>query len=194
MAIEYYDFLIGKILQFTFYAVIFYLFCFPHLIFRTWQFCHKMSDSNNQSPDLEPSSKKIKINHENDNTVSENQLELKDFILEKVLNNNTVRKQVCLQGKFRDKSGVALVVLEKNAFKNEDLDSKGFFSVDTELKTFFQNDIYGNYECFPRASINGELLSNTKVLIVPPDGSLFLTSEALVTQTLCVVCIFERLS
>ncbi|XP_026744058.1 m7GpppX diphosphatase [Trichoplusia ni] len=114
-----------------------------------------MSDSNNQSPDLEPSSKKIKINHENDNTVSENQLELKDFILEKVLNNNTVRKQVCLQGKFRDKSGVALVVLEKNAFKNEDLDSKGYFSVDTELKTFFQNDIYGNYECFPRASING---------------------------------------
>ncbi|CAD0206024.1 unnamed protein product [Chrysodeixis includens] len=114
-----------------------------------------MSDSNNQSPDLEPSSKKIKINHENDNTVSDNQLELKDFVLEKVLNNNTVRKLVCLQGKFRDKSGVALVVLEKNAFKNEDLDSKGYFSVDTELKTFFQNDIYGNYECFPRASING---------------------------------------
>ncbi|KAJ8705984.1 hypothetical protein PYW07_010761 [Mythimna separata] len=114
-----------------------------------------MSDSKNQKLDSEPSSKKIKIDHENDNGVNDNQLELKDFELEKILNNNTVRKTVCVQGKFKDKSGVALIVLEKNAFTEEVLDNEGYFSVDTELKTFFQNDIYGNYECFPRPSLNG---------------------------------------
>lgn len=87
--------------------------------------------------------------------MSENQLQLKDFILEKILNNNTNRKTVCVVGKFKDKSGVALVILEKNAFKEEDLGNEGYFSVDTEVTTFFENDIYGNYECFPRSAING---------------------------------------
>lgn len=82
-------------------------------------------------------------------------MQLKDFILEKILNNNTNRKTVCVLGKFKDKSGVALVILEKNAFKEEDLGNEGYFSVDTEVTTFFENDIYGNYECFPRSAING---------------------------------------
>ncbi|CAB3254620.1 unnamed protein product [Arctia plantaginis] len=115
-----------------------------------------MSDSNSQREEiLEPESKKIKIDHENGNGVTDTQLKLKDFILERILNNSTNRKSVCVLGKFKDKSGVALVHLEKNAFKEEDLDSVGYFSADTELKTFFQNDIYGNYECFPPSSVNG---------------------------------------
>lgn len=122
-----------------------------------------MSDGNCQNDVLAPpSSKKIKINNENDDGVSVNKLQLKDFVLEKILNNNTNRKTVCVQGKFKDKSGVALVILEKNAFKEEELDNSGYFSVDSELRTFFQNDIYGNFECFPRASINGELLKVTR--------------------------------
>lgn len=108
-----------------------------------------MSDGNCQNDVLAPpSSKKIKINNENDESVSGTELQLKDFVLEKILNNNTNRKTVCVQGKFKDKSGVALVILEKNAFK-EELDNNGYFSVDSELRTFFQNDIYGNFECFP---------------------------------------------
>lgn len=130
------------------------------LIICSWQLCYKMSDSKIQKSDSEPSSKKIKIDHVNDNGVNGNQLELKDFELEKILNNNTNRKTVCVQGKFKDKSGVALIIFEKNAFKEDDLDNRGYFSVDTELKTFFENDIYGNYECFPRPSLTGELLSN----------------------------------
>lgn len=122
-----------------------------------------MSDGNCQNDVLAPpSSKKIKINNENDESVSGTELQLKDFVLEKILNNNTNRKTVCVQGKFKDKSGVALVILEKNAFKEEELDNNGYFSVDSELRTFFQNDIYGNFECFPRPSINGELSINIK--------------------------------
>lgn len=116
-----------------------------------------MSDGNREADDSDsPNCKKKKIDNENENGVSENQLELKDFIVENILNNNTNRKTVCLQGRFKNKSGVALVILEKNAFKEEELDESGYFSVDTELRTFFQNDIYGNFECFPRSAINGK--------------------------------------
>ncbi|XP_063390197.1 m7GpppX diphosphatase [Cydia fagiglandana] len=115
-----------------------------------------MSDGNCQNDVLEPpSAKKIKFNNENDVNVNGNNLELKDFVVEKILNNNTNRKTVCVQGKFKDKSGVAIVILEKNAFKEEELDNDGYFSVDSQLRTFFENDIYGNFECYPKASLNG---------------------------------------
>lgn len=116
-----------------------------------------MSDGACQNVDLDQVCyKKRKISELNENDVNDNQLKLKDFNVEKVLNNNTNRKTVCVQGKFNDKVGVGLIILEKNAFKEEELDGKGYFSEDSELRTLFQNDIYGNFECFPRSSINGK--------------------------------------
>lgn len=117
---------------------------------------YKMSDADYKNDVDAPCAKKLKISQQNENGVSDNQLELKDFLPEKILNNNTNRKTVCIQGTFKGKSGVALILFEKNAFKEEDLNDKGYFSADTELQTFFQNDIYGNYECFPRPTLNGE--------------------------------------
>ncbi|OWR48072.1 putative histidine triad protein member [Danaus plexippus plexippus] len=115
-----------------------------------------MSDGKCQSELIEPPcAKKIKKDEQNDNSVTETDLKLKDFIPSKILNNNTNRKSVCVLGNFRNKSGVALIILEKNAFKEDHLDSKGYFSEDCELATFFQNDIYGNFECFPKPEING---------------------------------------
>ncbi|XP_023936869.2 m7GpppX diphosphatase [Bicyclus anynana] len=115
-----------------------------------------MSDGKCQSDVIEPlCAKKFKKDDQNENGVNESQLQLRDFILSKILNNNTNRKIVCALGNFKDKSGVALVILEKNAFKEEELNEKGYFSEDSELRTFFQNDIYGNYVCFPNSSING---------------------------------------
>ncbi|KAL0859801.1 hypothetical protein ABMA27_010145 [Loxostege sticticalis] len=114
-----------------------------------------MSDADYKNDVDAPCAKKLKISQQNENGVSDNQLELKDFLPEKILNNNTNRKTVCIKGTFKGKSGVALILFEKNAFKEEDLNDKGYFSADTELQTFFQNDIYGNYECFPRPTLNG---------------------------------------
>ncbi|XP_045781240.1 m7GpppX diphosphatase [Maniola jurtina] len=115
-----------------------------------------MSDGSCQSDVIEPPcAKKLKKDEQNENGVKESQLELKHFIPSKILNNNTNRKIVCVLGNFKDKSGVALVILEKNAFKEEELTEKGYFSEDSEFRTFFQNDIYGNYVCFPSSSING---------------------------------------
>ncbi|KAH9643589.1 hypothetical protein HF086_000063 [Spodoptera exigua] len=157
-----------------------------------------MSDGINQKSESEPSSKKIKIDHESGNNVSENQLQLKDFVLEKILNNNTNRKTVCVQGKFKDKSGVALVILEKNAFKEEDLSNEGYFSVDTELKTFFENDIYGNYECFPRSSINEGKSEQDRVVYdnkCEKDGFVLVPDlkwDGLTKETLYLLAIVRR--
>lgn len=116
-----------------------------------------MSDGACQNYDSElPGCKKRKITEQNEEDVNDNQLKLKDFIPEKVLNSNTNRKSVCVQGKFKDKIGVGLIILEKNAFKEAELDGKGYFSEDSELHTYFQNDIYSNIECFPRPDINGK--------------------------------------
>ncbi|CAK1549115.1 unnamed protein product [Leptosia nina] len=113
-----------------------------------------MSDGNCQN-DLEaPCAKKVKIDDKNGHGLSENQIELKDFTPTKILNNNSSKKIVSVLGNFKDKSGVAIVILEKNAFKEDDLSSRGYFSEETKLRTFFQNDIYGNFECFPISSVN----------------------------------------
>jgi m7GpppX diphosphatase len=115
-----------------------------------------MSDADHTNDVDAPCAKKLKISQDNGNGVSENQIELKDFIPEQILNNNSSRKTVSIRGKFKGKSGVALILLEKNAFKEDDLNNSGYFSADTQLKNFFQNDIYGNYECFPKTSLNGQ--------------------------------------
>lgn len=116
-----------------------------------------MSDGNCQSDVVEPPcAKKIKKDEQNENGAIESKLELKDFVPTKIINNSTNRKTVCILGNFKDKSGVALILLEKNAFKEEDLNNNGYFSAESELKTFFQNDIYGNFECYPKISINGK--------------------------------------
>ncbi|XP_026764908.2 m7GpppX diphosphatase [Galleria mellonella] len=115
-----------------------------------------MSDADRLNDDVTaPSCKKIKFDHQTENGVSDVKIQLKDFIPEKILRNNTNTKTVCVQGKFISKSGVAIVILEKNVFKEEDLNDKGYFSPETVLETYFQNDIYGNYACFPKSSING---------------------------------------
>ncbi|KAL4707522.1 hypothetical protein ACJJTC_000274 [Scirpophaga incertulas] len=114
-----------------------------------------MSDANIKSDIDAPCTKKLKLSHDFKNVVNEKGINLKDFIPEKILNNNSSRKTVCIQGKFNGKNGVALILLEKNAFKQEDLNESGYFSKETKLITYFQNDIYGNYECYPKPSLNG---------------------------------------
>lgn len=132
-----------------------------------------MSDGNCQSNIVEAScAKKIKIDDLNRNGVSENQTELKDFVPTKILNNNTSKKTVSVLGNFKDKSGVGIVIFEKNAFKESDLGSEAYFSAETKVHTFFQNDIYGNFECYPISSVNGKCTFkfqglNTKYIFVP---------------------------
>lgn len=81
--------------------------------------------------------------------------DLSSFKLEKILNNNTRSKIVCLQGTFSDADGAGLVILEKYAFEEENLKSNSdYFSTSSCLKKVFHNDIYGNYEYYPVTQLN----------------------------------------
>lgn len=98
---------------------------------------------------------------ERENTSEEsvhNQLsDLSTFKFKKVLSNNTNRKVVCLQGSFDASDGVGIVVLEKTAFEEGDFkDDTEYFSEGSSLKKVFHNDIYGNYEYFPKVELNGK--------------------------------------
>lgn len=109
-----------------------------------------------------PPSKKLKVEHKNicadeENIVLENLNNLSTFKLDKIFNNNTSRKTVCLKGKFQGKAGDALILLEKTAFAEDVLASdSGYFSGKSRLEKVFQNDIYGNYQYFPEIQLNCE--------------------------------------
>lgn len=80
-----------------------------------------------------------------------------DFKVQKVLSNNTQRKTICLQGSFKSLDGTGIVLLEKTAFEEGNLTSEDseYFSGESTLKKHFHNDIYGNYDCFPKVELNG---------------------------------------
>lgn len=80
--------------------------------------------------------------------------DLSAFVPEKVLRNNTASKSIFLQGHFG--SSLAVLLLEKTSFSEENLAKDAdYFSAQSVLRKVYQNDIYGNYECFPKADLNG---------------------------------------
>lgn len=88
-------------------------------------------------------------------TVHENIKDLSNFSDIEIINSNPSRKSVCLKGKFTDKEGLAIVLLEKTAFTIDDLTPNKYFIPDCYLNKVFSNDIYGNYNFFPKVELNG---------------------------------------
>lgn len=83
--------------------------------------------------------------------------DLSHFSLKRVLNNNTDRKAVFIEGSFEDRDGKAVLILEKQAFEEKALNSLRDVST---LEKQFSNDVYGNYECFIDPKFNGECYNN----------------------------------
>ncbi|XP_068153730.1 m7GpppX diphosphatase [Drosophila tropicalis] len=91
--------------------------------------------------------------------------ELKKFQLKRILNNNTVRKSIALLGTFPDLSpdNSAIVVFEKNAYRESDVatdesealdkEAPSYFSGDLNVATQFVNNIYGSYQVVPRQEL-----------------------------------------
>ncbi|XP_044270017.1 zinc finger protein 271-like [Tribolium madens] len=105
--------------------------------------------SPSKKPKLDENSEKCK------DGIHETLADLSTFQLEKVLHNNTNRKTVCLKGKFASKNGDALVLLEKTAFAEENLkEDSDYFTKYSSLEKVFHNDIYGNYNYFPKINLN----------------------------------------
>lgn len=123
--------------------------------------CTNVNDRDN------PPAKKVKLNDEDaiENTdgrdTSENdaareiELNLSNFKVTKVLQNNCVRKSICIEGTFEDREGSAIVLLEQKTFPHDKLIlEKGFFDGKTLFRKHFTNDIYRNYDCFPTEEYN----------------------------------------
>ncbi|XP_037034086.1 m7GpppX diphosphatase isoform X2 [Bradysia coprophila] len=92
---------------------------------------------------------------------SKSNYDFANFRLNCILNNNTKNKTVCLVGHFVDLSETdrALIILEKTAFTEKDLqssseNSSGIFSSKSILTEEFINDIYGNFQCSPCPDVN----------------------------------------
>ncbi|XP_015517190.1 m7GpppX diphosphatase [Neodiprion pinetum] len=86
-------------------------------------------------------------------SVHESLKDLSKFQLKRVLNNNAQKKLLCVEGTFADHDGAAIVLLEKKAFVEEKLDEH-LFNESSKLSKEFENDVYGNYNCFPSIEHN----------------------------------------
>lgn len=96
--------------------------------------------------------------------------DLSKFRLKSILNNNSKSKTICVWGHFVDEQFAtgerpAIILLEKTAFTEADVntctlvvndvdESESYFCSQTKLKRDFINDIYGNFQCFPKPDIN----------------------------------------
>lgn len=93
--------------------------------------------------------------------------ELSKFRLKRILTNNTVRKSISLLGTFDDPADDAIVVLEKNAYRESEVATESpseesespkkpsYFSADLKVDTEFVNNIYGSYQVVPSRDLCG---------------------------------------
>ncbi|XP_058806145.1 m7GpppX diphosphatase-like [Phymastichus coffea] len=113
----------------------------------------------------EPVSKKPKCDNGDDvenaaavaeTSVHDAVLNLSSFQMTRVLNVNSNRKQIFVEGRFKGHEAPAVVILEKKVFPEDEIFLKrGFFNEGTIIRKLYNNDIYGNYECFPTREHNG---------------------------------------
>lgn len=106
-----------------------------------------------------PLLKKSKIDNndasEKIKNIHENEVALPVFNLNKVLQTNCMRKQICVEGSFEGYDGSAVMILEKQNFADDQKLLKEFFGKDTVFQKLYSNTIYGNYECFPAKKYSG---------------------------------------
>lgn len=111
------------------------------------------------SKDSSPVKKRQKIdneNPENDTSVHKSTINLSNFQMKRLLNVNSTRKQVIVEGNFTGHDNSAIVIFEKKCFPTEEIFlNRGFFNEGTIVRKNFHNGIYGNYECFPTREHNG---------------------------------------
>ncbi|XP_012260651.2 m7GpppX diphosphatase [Athalia rosae] len=115
------------------------------------------AETNTIDKELCVNPKKFKSENEDskriENTVHQNLKDLSKFKLKRVINNNAQKKLLCVEGTFTGYDGSALVLLEKKAFVEDNLDEH-LFNDSSILSKEFENDLYGNYNCFPLVKYN----------------------------------------
>lgn len=117
----------------------------------------KCANANNEDF---PPAKKVKLDKENANekkTIDNNanELNLSDFKVARILQNNCARKLICVEGTFENRKGPAIVLLEQKSFSYDtNVLKKSFFDENTIFRKIFTNDIYRTYICSPTKDYN----------------------------------------
>ena len=94
---------------------------------------------------------------EKDVSVHKGAISLSNFQMKRLLNVNSARKQVFVEGNFTGHDSPAIVILEKKSFPVEEIFlNRGFFNEGTIIRKIFRNGAFGNYECFPTREYNGK--------------------------------------
>ncbi|XP_075212963.1 m7GpppX diphosphatase-like [Lycorma delicatula] len=78
---------------------------------------------------------------------------LSTFTVNRLLFEDTASKKLCIEGKFTDKDGVAVVIFEQKPVSEEYV--KELFITKPLIEELSKNDIYRSYECFPHQRLNG---------------------------------------
>ena len=76
-----------------------------------------------------------------------------EFVTEEILSEYSERKMACVLGKLKDKSGEAVVILEKMPFNSADISS--ILHQNTAALNTMDNDVYKNYYLYPSTKCNG---------------------------------------
>lgn len=75
------------------------------------------------------------------------QQNLDQFILKRILMNDTQRKMVAVEGNFNGHQEPTVIVIEKNAFDEASI--LNVCNVNTKLKKNLENDVYKSFSCVP---------------------------------------------
>lgn len=102
--------------------------------------------------------KKCKIESE-DNAmgIHKSLKDLSKFRLKRVLSNHAGKKLLCMEGTFSGYDGAAVLLMEKKPFVEDNL-RENFFNEGSTLSKEFENDLYGNYSCFPPVEYNSYVI------------------------------------
>nr|XP_018904500.1 PREDICTED: m7GpppX diphosphatase [Bemisia tabaci] len=95
-------------------------------------------------------------NGEETKSVNTSAIEFKDlskFVFKRILNVNSKTKFICAEGSLQDQEGSAVLVLEKKALDEQDL--QALCTKSSELQKLFINDIFHKYNCYPDPHLNG---------------------------------------
>nr|CAD7392986.1 unnamed protein product [Timema cristinae] len=104
----------------------------------------------------EPPIKRAKVEENGSNCEESIHAFIKNFAgfeTTRILSESSQRKTICIEGSFEGNTSPAIVILEKKPFSGQNL--KNILNIESILSKDFINDIYGNYECFPKLEYNG---------------------------------------
>ena len=105
---------------------------------------------------MENGSKRQKLSPNESGTDRQSQSIFNEFAVDEILSEYSERKLVCVKGRLKNKTGDAVVILEKTPFSEKDITE--ILNEESTAVNTLDNDVYQNYNLFPNIHHNGKYL------------------------------------